>query len=123
MDAPWAPFVVDFNLANVGGPSAGLMFSLAVIDKLTTGDLAGSNFIAGTGTIKLDGSVGAIGGITHKMVAAREAGATVFLVPAKNCDEASAAIPGGLQLVKVDTLDHAVNALHTITAGGRPPSC
>ena len=51
LDAPWAPFVVDFNLANVGGPSAGLMFSLAVVDKLTTGDLAGSKFIAGTGTI------------------------------------------------------------------------
>lgn len=123
MDAPWAPFVIDFNLANVGGPSAGLMFSLAVIDKLTSGNLAGSKFVAGTGTIKLDGAVGAIGGITHKMVAAREAGATVFLVPARNCDEASSDIPTGLQLVKVDTLGHAVDALHTITAGGRAPSC
>ncbi len=123
MDAPWAPFAVAFNLANVGGPSAGLMFSLAVIDKLTTGDLAGSKFIAGTGTIKVDGTVGAIGGITHKMVAAREAGATVFLVPAKNCQEASSDVPGGLQLVKVGTLGQAVDALHTVTAGGRPPSC
>jgi PDZ domain-containing protein len=123
MDAPWAPFVVDFNLANVGGPSAGLMFSLAVIDKLTTGDLAGSKFVAGTGTIKLDGTVGAIGGITHKMVAARDAGATVFLVPAKNCYEATSDIPAGLQLVKVDTLGQAVEALHTVNAGGRPPSC
>ncbi len=123
MDAPWAPFVVDFNLANVGGPSAGLMFSLAVIDKLTTGDLAGSKFVAGTGTIRLDGTVGAIGGITHKMVAAREAGATVFLVPAKNCYEANSDVPGGLQLVKVGTLGQAVDALHAVTAGGRPPSC
>ena len=72
LDAPWAPFVVDFNLANVGGPSAGLMFSLAVVDKLTTGDLAGSTFVAGTGTISIDGKVGPIGGITHKMAAAQD---------------------------------------------------
>ncbi len=51
LDAPWAPFTIDFNLANIGGPSAGLMFSLAVVDKLTTGDLNGSKFVAGTGTI------------------------------------------------------------------------
>ena len=88
LDAPWAPFSIDFNLANIGGPSAGLMFSLAVIDKLTTGDLNDAKFVAGTGTISGDGKVGPIGGITHKMVAAQEAGATVFLVPADNCDEA-----------------------------------
>ncbi len=123
LDAPWAPFVVDFNLANVGGPSAGLMFSLAVIDKLTTGSLAGSNFVAGTGTISADGKVGQIGGITHKMVAAHAAGATVFLVPAKNCYEASADNPSGLRLVKVETLGQAVDALHAITSGGQPSSC
>jgi Lon-like protease len=123
LDAPWAPFVVDFNLANVGGPSAGLMFSLAVVDKLTTGDLAGSTFVAGTGTISVDGKVGQIGGITHKMAAAHEAGATVFLVPAKNCYEANTDNPSGLRLVKVETLDQAVDALHTITSGGQPPSC
>ncbi|MGH3541299.1 MAG: YlbL family protein [Mycobacterium sp.] len=123
MDAPWAPFVVDFNLANVGGPSAGLMFSLAVVDKLTTGDLVGSTFVAGTGTIKVDGKVGAIGGIVHKMAAARSAGATVFLVPAKNCYEASSDNLPGLQLVKVDNLGEAVDALHTVTSGGQPPSC
>ena len=64
------------------------MFSLAVVDKLTTGDLNGGKFVAGTGTITADGKVGPIGGITHKMVAAQDAGATVFLVPADNCDEA-----------------------------------
>ena len=64
------------------------MFSLAVVDKLTTGDLAGDKFVAGTGTINVDGKVGHIGGITHKMAAAQEAGATVFLVPADNCYEA-----------------------------------
>jgi PDZ domain-containing protein len=123
LDAPWAPFLVDFNLANVGGPSAGLMFSLAVVDKLTTGDLAGSTFIAGTGTISVDGKVGQIGGITHKMVAAHAAGATVFLVPAKNCYEASSDNPSGLRLVKVETLGQAVDALHALRAGGQPPSC
>jgi Lon-like protease len=123
MDAPWAPFVVDFNLANVGGPSAGLMFSLAVVDKLTTGNLAGSKFVAGTGTIKPDGTVGRIGGIVHKMTAARDAGATVFLVPAENCYEATSDKLPGLQLVKVDNLGGAVNALHAVTSGGQAPSC
>jgi len=123
LDAPWAPFVVDFNLANVGGPSAGLMFSLAVVDKLTNGELAGSMFVAGTGTISVDGKVGQIGGITHKMVAARAAGATVFLVPAKNCYEAASDNRTGLRLVKVETLSQAVDALHALTSGGQPPSC
>lgn len=123
MDASWAPFTVDFNLANIGGPSAGLMFSLAVVDKLTTGDLAGSTFIAGTGTITTDGKVGPIGGITHKMAAARAAGATVFLVPAKNCYEAASDIPSGLKLVKVDTLTSAVDALHALTSGAPTPGC
>jgi Lon-like protease len=122
-DAPWASFVVDFNLANVGGPSAGLMFSLAVVDKLTTGNLAGSKFVAGTGTITADGTVGRIGGIGHKMTAARAAGATVFLVPAENCYEATSEKLPGLQLVKVSKLDGAVDALHAVTSGGQPPSC
>jgi PDZ domain-containing protein len=123
LEAPWAEFTIDFNLANVGGPSAGLMFSLAVIDKLTTGDLNGGKFVAGTGTITDDGKVGSIGGITHKMLAAREAGATVFLVPADNCAEASTAHQDGLQLIKVDTLTSAVDALKTDSAGGEPPGC
>jgi PDZ domain-containing protein len=123
LDAPWAPFSIDFNLANIGGPSAGLMFSLAVIDKLTTGDLNGSKFIAGTGTIDADGKVGPIGGITHKMLAAQEAGAAVFLVPADNCDEAKSMRDDNMELVKVENLAGAVDALHTLTSGGRPPSC
>ena len=123
LDAPWAPFVIDFNLANVGGPSAGLMFSLAVVDKLTTGELAGSTFVAGTGTISIDGKVGQIGGITHKMAAAQKAGATVFLVPAKNCYEAASDNPSNLRLVKVETLSDAVDALHAVTSGGQPPTC
>ena len=105
LDAPWAPFTVDFNLANIGGPSAGLMFSLAVVDKLTTGDLNDGKFVAGTGTITGDGKVGPIGGITHKMLAAQEAGATIFLVPADNCEEAKTAHDDRLELVKVENLD------------------
>jgi Lon-like protease len=123
LDAPWAPFSIDFNLANIGGPSAGLVFSLAVVDKLTTGDLNGGRFVAGTGTITGDGKVGSIGGITHKMLAAREAGATIFLVPADNCEEAKSAPQDGLELVKVDDLGQAVDALNTISAGGEPPRC
>jgi PDZ domain-containing protein len=123
LDAPWAPFSIEFNLANIGGPSAGLMFSLAVIDKLTTGDLNGGKFIAGTGTITGKGEVGSIGGITHKMLAAREAGATAFLVPADNCAEAKTAHEDDMQLIKVDTLTTAVDALKTYSAGGEPPHC
>jgi len=122
-DAPWAPFSVDFNLANIGGPSAGLMFSLAVVDKLTTGDLNGAKFVAGTGTIGPDGTVGPIGGISHKMSSAQEAGATVFLVPADNCDEARTATGNSMELLKAETLTQTIDALHTLTSGGTPPKC
>ena len=88
------------------------MFCLAVVDKLTTGDLNDGKFVAGTGTIDGDGKVGSIGGITHKMLAAHEAGATVFLVPADNCDEAKTAHEDGMQLIKVDSLVQAVDALN-----------
>jgi PDZ domain-containing protein len=123
IEAPWAPFAIHFNLANVGGPSAGLVFSLAVIDKLTTGDLSGSNFVAGTGTIDSDGKVGSIGGITHKIFAAHDAGATVFLVPADNCDEAKSAHQDGIDLVRVENLGGAVDALKALSAGGEAPHC
>jgi PDZ domain-containing protein len=123
LDAPWAPFSIDFNLANIGGPSAGLMFSLAVVDKLTPGDLNGGKFVAGTGTITGDGEVGSIGGITHKMRSAREAGATVFLVPADNCDEAKTAPQDGMELIKAENLGQVVGALKTLSAGGEPPRC
>ena len=118
---------VTLNLSDVGGPSAGLLFSLGVVALLdgdgSGGDLTGGRVIAGTGTIDAEGTVGSIGGITHKMLAAREAGATVFLVPADNCAEAVTAHQDGLQLVKVDTLTTAVDALNTISAGGEPPTC
>jgi PDZ domain-containing protein len=123
LDAPWVPFTIDFNLANIGGPSAGMVFSLAVIDKLTTGDLNGGKFVAGTGTIGADGRIGPIGGITHKMASAQEAGAEVFLVPADNCDEARAVHGDTMKLVKVETLPQAVDSLNALKSGGTPPLC
>ncbi|NMO01897.1 PDZ domain-containing protein [Gordonia sp. TBRC 11910] len=102
---------IDFNVGDIGGPSAGLMLTLAVVDRLSPGSLTGGRFIAGTGTISDSGVVGPIGGITHKTLAAREAGATMFLVPAANCAEAKSDAPDGLELVKVDSLDTAVGVL------------
>ena len=99
------------------------MFSLAVVDKLTDGELNGGKFVAGTGTITPDGKVGPIGGISHKILAAEEAGATVFLVPADNCSEASTADRGDMTLVKVDTLTSAVDSLNRLTSGQDAPSC
>jgi PDZ domain-containing protein len=122
-ERPVAPFQVHISLSDIGGPSAGLMFTLGIIDRLTPGSLSGGSFIAGTGTINLDGTVGAIGGIQQKEITARRAGATYFLAPADNCAEALTAVPQGLTLVKVSTLDDALKALQTIRAGGRPPGC
>jgi PDZ domain-containing protein len=117
------PLQVDFNLADIGGPSAGLMFSLGLVDKLSTGKLNGGKFIAGTGTIDPEGKVGPIGGIQYKMIAARDAGAQTFLVPADNCNEARQRTPQGLQLIKVDSLTTAVNALDALNAGKPTPTC
>ncbi|MFT4086331.1 MAG: PDZ domain-containing protein [Gordonia sp. (in: high G+C Gram-positive bacteria)] len=114
---------IDFNVGDIGGPSAGLMMALAVIDKMTPGDLSRGKFIAGTGTIDPSGEVGVIGGITHKLKAAKEAGATAFLVPAGNCKEASSDAPDGLELVKVGTLTDAVDALGEIGTDKKPAHC
>ena len=126
VERPKAPFTVSISLANIGGPSAGLMFTLGILDKLTPGGLTAGRYIAGTGTMEVDdtkGTVGAIGGILLKMIAAKDAGASVFLVPAANCAEALTRVPNGLELAKVATLDDAVKALKTLAAGGTPPSC
>ncbi len=117
------PMEVTFNLADIGGPSAGLMFSLALIDKLSPGELDGGKFVAGTGTIDQDGKVGPIGGIQYKMMAAREVGAETFLVPAANCNEARQRTPEGLRLVKVENLGGAVKSLDDISAGRETVSC
>src|SRR5262245_14545030 len=117
------PFNVKINIGNVGGPSAGMMFALAIIDKLTPGNLTGGKFVAGTGEIDVDGVVGPIGGIQQKMAAARAAGATVFLAPSGNCADTSGAVPAGLRVVKVSTLHGAIAALSAIKAGQTVPSC
>lgn len=108
------PFRIDIKLADVGGPSAGLMFSLAIVDKLTRTDLTGGEFVAGTGTIDADGKVGPIGGIQMKTLAARSAGATYFLTPEANCPSAMANKPDGLTLVKVGTMKDALNAMEAV---------
>ncbi|MFI7384251.1 PDZ domain-containing protein [Streptomyces sp. NPDC049813] len=111
------PFQIDIKLADVGGPSAGLMFSLGIVDKLTPTDLTGGKFVAGTGTIDDDGKVGPIGGIGMKTVGAREKGAQYFLTPKDNCATAAKDTPDGLTLVKVDTIDDAMDALKDIRSG------
>jgi PDZ domain-containing protein len=119
-----APFKVTIGLSeDIGGPSAGLMFALGILEKLGPEELTGGRFIAGTGTIDFAGNVGPIGGIQLKMIAARDHGATVFLVPKDNCDDALQRPPAGLQLVKVNTLHTAIDALKAIKAGRPAPSC
>ncbi|SES35492.1 YlbL family protein [Actinokineospora terrae] len=122
-ERPDVAFKTTISLQNVGGPSAGLIFALAIIDRLTDEDLAGGATIAGTGEIDAAGNVGRIGGIPFKMVAAKEAGVSVFLVPEGNCAEAKDNAPEGLRLVKVSTLDGAVQALQDIKAGRPVPGC
>ncbi|MEU1626271.1 PDZ domain-containing protein [Streptomyces sp. NPDC020096] len=119
------PFPIDIKLADVGGPSAGLMFSLGIIDKLTPNDLTGGKFVAGTGTIDDNGAVGPIGGISMKIIGARDAGAQYFLTPKDNCAAAAKDTPKGLRLVKVNSLDDALNALTDIRTGKTAdlPSC
>ncbi|MEV0849539.1 S16 family serine protease [Streptomyces sp. NPDC049954] len=118
---------VTLRLADVGGPSAGLLFSLGIVDKLDGdgggGDLTGGRTIAGTGTITADGKVGAVGGVALKTQAARRDGATVFLVPKAECSDARAELPKGLRLVPVTTLKGAVGSLRKLSSGGSVPGC
>ncbi|WP_225822900.1 S16 family serine protease [Streptomyces naphthomycinicus] len=119
---------VTLKLADVGGPSAGLLFTLGIIDKLdgdgSGGDLTGGRTIAGTGTIDAAGKVGAVGGVALKTQAARRDGATVFLVPKAECADAEAELPEGLRLVPVTTLKSAVDSLVALEKGKGPvPSC
>ncbi|AXK33167.1 hypothetical protein DVA86_11425 [Streptomyces armeniacus] len=118
---------VKLNLADVGGPSAGLFFTLGIIDKLDGdgrgGDLTGGRTIAGTGTIEANGEIGPVGGVPLKTQAAKRDGATVFLVPKDECADAQANTPKGLRLVPVATLDGALDALKSLKDGGKVPSC
>src|SRR3546814_8807689 len=108
------PFQVAVNIdPRIGGPSAGLIFSLAIFDTLTKGSLTGGHRIAGTGTIDADGKIGPIGGIQQKIPAARKAGSELFLVPPDNCEEALGGANGDMRLVRADTLESARTAIET----------
>jgi PDZ domain-containing protein len=102
------PFPVDIEAGDVGGPSAGMMHTLAIIDTLTEGELTKGRVVAGTGTIRMDGTVGNIGGIRQKVVAAEAAGADYILVPEGNYDSALTAERDTLEIVPVATIDEAV---------------
>jgi PDZ domain-containing protein len=112
------PFDVKIQLENVGGPSAGQMFALGIIDKLTPGALTGGADVAGTGTISASGDIGAIGGIRQKLYGAKDAGADYFLAPTTNCDEVTGHVPSGLTVFAVATLDDSLTALETVASGG-----
>ncbi|WP_242553122.1 S16 family serine protease, partial [Streptomyces beijiangensis] len=123
---------VTLNLADVGGPSAGLLFTLGIIDKLegngsgrngSGGDLTGGRTIAGTGTITASGEVGAVGGVALKTQAAARDGAHVFLVPKDECSDAKSELPAGMRLIPVTALKDAVSSLTALEKGGKVPSC
>jgi Lon-like protease len=119
------PFSVDIGLRDVGGPSAGLMFALGIVDKLTPGSLTAGRHVAGTGTIDDTGKVGSIGGIPQKMLGAKRAGATIFLAPTGNCAEAARTVPSGLTLVKVTSLASALSSLDRLRTNPKAavPAC
>ena len=117
------PFTIKIKVGDIGGPSAGMMFALGIVDKLTPGSLTGGKFVAGTGEISANGAVSPIGGIQQKMAGARAAGATWFLTPAANCTDTSGAVPAGMHLAKVSTLRQALTDLAAIKAGHSVPGC
>jgi len=123
LETPYAPFDVSIQVDDVGGPSAGLMLTLGIVDMVGGTDLTEGAVIAGTGTIDAAGAVGPIGGIPLKLVAARDIGAVLFLVPADNCAEALANAQPGLPMAKVATLDDALTALGDLRAGRVPAPC
>ena len=108
---------------NIGGPSAGLMFTLSIIDKLTREDLTGGRRIAGTGEIALDGSVLPVGGVGEKLIAVHRLGVTTFLIPAENCAGVRGQVPDGLRLVKVSKVDDALRFLRDPKAAETAPGC
>ncbi|WP_245160104.1 S16 family serine protease [Blastococcus sp. CT_GayMR20] len=123
LEQPSAPFDVDIQVEDVGGPSAGLMLTLGILDLVGDDDLTGGAIVAGTGTIDADGNVGPIGGITLKMVAAAEIDAELFLVPAGNCEEALGVAEPDFPLARVATLEDALDALADFEAGRTPEPC
>lgn len=117
------PIEVDIELGSVGGPSAGLMFSLGLVEKLTEEAIADRLLVAGSGTITAAGEVGPVGGIRHKAYGAARAGAQWFLVPEVNCTELSGLEIAGLRIVPVGTLSDAVDALGAAAKAEPLPEC
>jgi PDZ domain-containing secreted protein len=120
---PAAPFDIDIQVEDVGGPSAGLMLALGILDLVEEDDLTGGAVIAGSGTIDVDGTVGPIGGITLKVLAAEDIGADLFLVPADNCAELLAAGDPPVPTARVENLDDALTALEQLRDGQTPAPC
>jgi PDZ domain-containing protein len=108
---------------NIGGPSAGLMFTLSIIDKLTPEDLTAGRRIAGTGEIAIDGAVLPVGGVAEKLIAVRRLGVTTFLIPADNCASVNGQVPDGLRLVKVSKVGDALRFLRDPKAAATAPGC
>lgn len=98
----------------IGGPSAGLMFALAIYDRLESGSLTGGAKIAGTGEVSPEGEIGPIGGVRQKMAGAHQDGAAIFLVPSDNCDTATDGDDFGMRLIRVSTLDEAIDSLEKL---------
>lgn len=119
------PVDVSIRIEDIGGSSAGTMFALGIIDRLTPQDEANGVHIAGTGTMDLNGDVGPIGGIRQKMAGSVRDGATWFLAPADNCDEVVGHVPDGLHVVRIDTLHGAREAVEAIGSGDTAdlPTC
>ena len=105
------PFEVDIKTGNVGGPSAGMMMALNVYNLLTEDDITNGKKIAGTGTIEIDGSIGPVGGVKQKVIAAKRANAGLILVPTANYEEASVFADDNTQIVAVDSFDNALNVI------------
>tara|TARA_X000001036_G_scaffold45077_1_gene36044 strand:+ start:843 stop:1865 length:1023 start_codon:yes stop_codon:yes gene_type:complete len=105
------PFEIDIKTGNVGGPSAGLMMALNVYNNLTQDDITNSLIIAGTGTIEIDGSVGPVGGIRQKVIAAKRAGSQLILVPTANFKEASPFSTDETAIVAVNSFEEALKVI------------
>ncbi|MGI8776603.1 MAG: YlbL family protein [Acidimicrobiales bacterium] len=110
------PFGIAIDSGNVEGPSAGVAYSLALLDQLTPGELTGGARVAATGELGPDGVVAPIGGVTQKVAAVRRAGATVFLVPKENYAEAKAHAGSKVKVIPISTFDDALRALATLPA-------
>lgn len=110
------PIDVEIELGSVGGPSAGMIFALGMIEKLTEEQIAGASTIAGSGTITAAGEVGAVGGIRHKVYGAASAGADWFLIPRDNCADLAGIEIRGMPIVPVSTLSEAMDTLDQIAA-------